>query len=65
MVNGNCNADAKHTYIPGGLVLKYALANGGDAGDAGLIPGSGWFPEGGNGNPLQCSWLENPMDKGA
>ena len=41
MVNGNCNADAKHTYIPGGLVVKYPLANSGDAGDAGLIPGSG------------------------
>ena len=29
-----------------------------------LIPGSGRFPEEGNGNPLQCSCLENPMDRG-
>ena len=65
MVSGNCNADAKHTYIPGGLVVKYPPANAGGAGDAGLISGSGWFPEGGNGHPLQCSWLENSMDKGA
>ena len=31
----------------------------------GKIPGSGRFPGGGNGNPLQCSGLENPMDGGA
>ena len=29
-------------------------------GDPGLIPGSGRFPEGGRGNPLQHSYLENP-----
>ena len=45
-----------------GLVVKKPLAN---AGDAGLIPGSGRFPEEGNGNPLQYSCLENPLDKGA
>ena len=33
-----------------------------NAGDPGLIPGSGRSPEGGNGNPLQYSCLENPMD---
>ena len=33
--------------------------------DAGSIPGSGRSPGGGNGNPLQCSCLENPMDRGA
>ena len=33
--------------------------------DAGWIPGSGRFPEGGNGNPLQYSCLENPMDRQA
>jgi len=27
-----------------------------------LIPGSGRYPGEGNGNPLQCSCLENPMD---
>ena len=35
------------------------------AGYAGLIPGSGRSPGGGNGNPLQHSCLENPMDRGA
>ena len=39
--------------------------NAGDTGHAGSIPGSGRFPEGGNGNPLQYSCLENPMDRGA
>ena len=32
-----------------------------NAGDAGLIPGSGRSPGGGHGNPLQYSCLENPM----
>ena len=31
----------------------------------GLIPGSGRFPGGGHGNPLQYFCLENPMDRGA
>ena len=31
--------------------------------DSGLIPGSGRSPGGGHGNPLQCSCLENPMDR--
>ena len=34
------------------------------AGDLGLIPGSGRSPAEGNGNPLQYSCLENPMDRG-
>jgi len=33
--------------------------------DLGLIPGLGRFPREGNSNPLQYSWLENPMDGGA
>ena len=36
-----------------------------NAGDVGLIPGSGRSPEKGNGNPLQYSCLGNPMDGGA
>ena len=36
-----------------------------DAGDMGLIPGSGRSPGKGNGNPLQYSCLENPMDRRA
>ena len=36
-----------------------------NAGDPGLIPGSGRSPGEGNGTPLQCSCLRNPMDRGA
>ena len=36
-----------------------------NAGDAGLIPGLGRYSGEGNGNPLQYSFLENPMDRGA
>ena len=36
-----------------------------NAGDLGLIPGSGRSPEEGNGNPLQYSCLDNPMDSRA
>ena len=43
-------------------MVKKVPAN---AGDAGLIPGSGRFPGEGNGNPLQYFCLENSMDKGA
>ena len=35
------------------------------AADLGSIPGSGRFPEEGNGSPLQYSCLENPIDRGA
>ena len=38
--------------FPGGTVVKNPPASGGDTGDMGLIPGSGRFPGGGNGNPL-------------
>ena len=48
--------------IPGGSVVKNPSAN---AGDAGSIPGSGRSSGEGNGNPLQYSCLENPMDGGA
>ena len=36
-----------------------------NVGDLGSIPGLGRFSEEGNGNPLQYSCLENPMDGGA
>ena len=45
--------------------LKNLPANAEDLRDAGLIPGSGRSPGGGHRNPLQCSCLENPMDRGA
>ena len=44
--------------FPGGLDGKASAFN---AGDPGLIPGSGRSPGKGNGNPLQYSWLEKPM----
>ena len=47
------------------LVGKNLTANAGDIREAGSIPGSGRAPGGGHGNPLQCSHLENPMDRGA
>ena len=46
--------------FPSDSVVKNLPAN---AGDTGLIPGSGRSPGEGNGNPLQCSCLGNPMDK--
>ena len=47
------------------LVIKNLLANPGDTADTDSLPGSGRSPGGGHGNPLQCSCLENPMDRGA
>ena len=47
------------------LVVKNPLANAGDVRDMGSIPGSGRSPGGGHGNPLQYSYLENPLDSGA
>ena len=47
------------------LVVKNLPANAGDTRDSGLIPGLERSPGGGNGNPLQYSCLENPMDRGA
>ena len=44
------------------LVVKNPPAIAGDVRDAGLIPGSGRSPGGGNGNPLRYSCLGNPMD---
>ena len=49
--------------FPGGTVVKNLPANTGDTRDEGSIPGSGRSPGEENGNPLQYSCLENPMDK--
>ena len=46
-------------------MVKNLPAKAGDSGDMDLIPGSGRSPEGGNGNSLQCSCLENSMERGA
>ena len=48
--------------FPGGSVVKNLPAS---SGDVGSVPGSGKFPAEGNGNPLQCLCLGNPMDRGA
>ena len=48
--------------FPGGSEVKASACN---AGDLSLIPGLGRSPGEGNGNPLQYSCLENPMDGGA
>ena len=47
------------------LVVKPPPVSAGDMRDVGSIPGSGRSPGGGHGNPLQYSFLENPMDSGA
>ena len=48
--------------LPNWLSGKESACN---VGDMGLIPGLGRSPGEGNGNPLQYSCLENPMDRGA
>ena len=48
--------------FPGGSDDKVSAYN---AGDPGSMPGSGRSPGEGNGDPFQCSCLENPMDRGA
>ena len=48
--------------FPGGSEVKVSACN---AGDLGSIPGSGRSPGEGNGNPLQYSCLEDPMERGA
>ena len=48
--------------FPGGSEVKVSAWN---TGDQDSIPGSGRYPGEGNGNPLQYSCLENPMEGGA
>ena len=59
----NIKSEMKHILeamsFPAGSDGKASACN---AGDPGLIPGSGRSPGEGNGNPLQYSCLENPMD---
>ena len=52
------------------LIMGFPCGSGGknsacNSGDSGLISGLGKSPGEGNGNPLQYSFLENPMDRGA
>ena len=56
------SVDRHLDWLPRWLSDKESACN---AGDAGSIPGSGRSRGGGNGNPLQYSYLENSMDRGA
>ena len=58
----NTPTKAGDVGFPGGSDGEAAAYN---VGDPGSIPGSGRFPGEGNGNPLQYSCLENPMDGGS
>ena len=57
--DGDCSHEIKKCGFPGGSEVKVSASN---VGDQGLIPGLGRSPGEGNGNPLQYSCLENPMD---
>ena len=57
-------AGHQHCF-PDGSVGKESACHAGDTGDVGSIPGLGGSHGEGNGNPLQDSCLENPMDRGA
>ena len=54
--------DLDHSGFPGGSVGEQSACT---VRDLGSITGSGRSPGEGNGNPLQYSCLENPMDRGA
>ena len=58
----NCTSALINSSFPGGSAVKKLPAN---AGDSGSIPGSGRSLGEGNGNPLQYSCWDNPMDRGA
>ena len=51
--------------VPGGAIVKKSTCSAGDARDASSVAESGRSPGEGNGTPLQCSCLENPMDREA
>ena len=53
------------SFFRASLVAQMVKASTYNVGDLGSIPGSGRSPGEGNGNPLQCSCLENSMDGGA
>ena len=49
--------------FPGSVVVRNPPASAGDSRDTVSIPGSGRSPGAGNGNPLQYSCLESPLDR--
>ena len=54
-----------HTAFPGSSVVKNLPASAGATEDIGSVPGSGRSPGEGDGNPVQYSCQDNPMDRGA
>ena len=62
MVKASSNSEKE---LPQWLSGKESACNAGNADDTGSVPGLGRTPGGGNGNPVQYSCLENPMDRGA
>ena len=58
------HANIKYGASQVALMVKNQPANAGDIKDSGSIPGCGRSPGGGHGNPLQCSYAENPMNRG-
>ena len=65
--HGACAQQRQDSQVPGqgSLCGSDGKASACNAGDPGSIPEWGRAPGEGNGNPLQYSWLENPMDRGA
>ena len=61
MKKGNIPPVKANMGFPDGSADEESTCN---AGDAGSVPGLGRSPGEGHGNPLQCSCLENPMDRG-
>ena len=61
----NVLKDPERGRLPWWLSGKESACHAGDTGDGASIPGSGRSPGEENGNPLQCSCLENPRDGGA
>ena len=60
----NCHVVCIVLFFPCGTSGKNLPAKAGDERDTDSIPESGRSPGGGHGNPLQFSFLENPMDRG-
>ena len=60
--SGGGDGTATLLGFPGGSDSKEPACN---AGELGSVPGWERSPGGGHGNPLQCSGLENPIDRGA
>ena len=58
-------SDLEAKGFPGGSMVKNLPVNAGDARDVGLISRLGRSRGGGDDYPLQCSCLENPMDRGS